>query len=297
MSASPSAGALRQRDALARSQPEAGPWLALLTEVARESGAPQWESAAAGTALRSRQPRPLPLLAGAAVPLDERVVAEWIGRLFALAGNAGPDATSLAEAADRVDARALLAAAINQDGHRLSTHALALAVDPDVLAAIAQLAAVPLLQACRRRLASAVSADWDDGCCPICGAWPALAESRGLQRERRLRCARCGADWAAVAMRCPYCRNGDHQHLGSLISETQGEGRKVDTCDRCRGYVKSVATLRPWAADEVPLADLATVDLDIAALERDFARPEAPAVALDVRLVDPPDGGTRTGGR
>jgi FdhE protein len=169
----------------------------------------------------------------------------------------------------------------------LAAHAAALAADPDALAAVAQLGAGPLLQACRRRLAAAVLADWDEGCCPVCGAWPALAESRGLERARRLRCARCGADWGVVALRCPYCRNGDHQQLGSLVSETQGEGRKVDTCDRCRGYVKSVATLRPWAADEVALADLATVDLDLAALDHDFARPDAPAVALDLRLVDP----------
>ena len=55
----------------------------------------------------------------------------------------------------------------------------------------------------------------------------------------------------------------------------------METCSSCRGYLKSVTTLRAWAGDEVTLADLATVDLDLVALERDFAPPEP-------RRLEPP---------
>jgi FdhE protein len=121
---------------------------------------------------------------------------------------------------------------------------------------------------------------------PVCGGWPTVAESRGLERARRLRCGRCGGDWAYPALRCPFCANDDHERLGSLVPEGQAEARRVETCSVCQGYVKQVATLRAWAGDEVALADLASVDLDLAALEHGFARPETAAWSLAVRVVE-----------
>lgn len=288
VSAAPSPGAQRQLDALARSQPEAGPWLALVAEAVQEIGHPVWDAAAAGVTLADGSAS-APLLTGATVPLDRSLVDGWLRRLLALAGTAGPATGSLGAAArsERLDALALLGAAVNQDAAGIAAGASALDLAEDALAAVAQLGAMPLLHACRRRFGTAVPLDWDEGCCPLCGGWPTLAESRGLERARRLRCARCGGDWGMTAFRCPFCANTDHRRLGTLIPEAGGEARRVETCDRdaCRGYIKSVATLRAWAADEVALADLATVDLDLVAVERDFARPDTPAVDLGLRLL------------
>ena len=287
MNAGASAGARRQLGALAQAQPEAGAWLALVEASLTEGVNPAWGRAAAAVALRAEQPGGAPLLTGAMIPVERDAAAAWVRRLLALAGNASPEAAPLADAAGagRLDAVALLEAAINQDAEAVNGLAAALGVGAVALGAVAQLAAMPLLQACRQRLAGAVAPDWHEGFCPICGAWPALAESRGLERSRRLRCGRCGGDWGMPPLRCPFCGTTDHEQLAALVSESDGEARKVETCARCRGYLKTVATLRPWAGDEVCLADLATVDLDLAALERDYARPAAPALELSVRLV------------
>ncbi|MDP9366239.1 MAG: formate dehydrogenase accessory protein FdhE, partial [Chloroflexota bacterium] len=267
VSAAPSAGALRQMDALIRAQPEAGAWLALIAETIREAADPCWDSAAAEVRLADAT-APAPLLGGATVPLDPAVADGWLRRLLALAGEASPATAPLGDASrnGRLDALGVLNAAINQDAPELSVLAPAFWVDEDALAAIAHLAAMPLLHGCRRRFAAAVAPDWGEGYCPICAGWPTLAESRGLERARRLRCARCGGDWGTIAFRCPFCANTDHRQLGSLVPESGGEARRVETCDRCRGYLKSVATLRAWSADEVALADLATVELDLAAV-------------------------------
>ena len=48
---------------------------------------------------------------------------------------------------------------------------------------------------CWRRWAAAVPEGWVEPFCPICGAWPALAEVRGIERSRYFRCLRCGAGW------------------------------------------------------------------------------------------------------
>jgi len=49
-----------------------------------------------------------------------------------------------------------------------------------------------------------------------------------------------------------------------------------------------VATLGAIAPDAVALEDLATVDLDLAALDRGYARPDRPPVTLSTRLVAAP---------
>ena len=48
---------------------------------------------------------------------------------------------------------------------------------------------------------------WDQGYCPACGSWPALAEY--FFGERLLRCAFCAATWRPPAHRCAYCGAGE----------------------------------------------------------------------------------------
>ena len=124
-------------------------------------------------------------------------------------------------------------------------------------------------------LAAMADPAWDSGCCPVCGAWAVIGEMRGLERARRLRCGRCGGDWAYPAMRCFACGERDHRLLGALVPEGEGESRRAETCERCAGFVKSIATLRGWAGDEIVLADLASLELDVAAIEAGYGRPSA----------------------
>ena len=83
---------------------------------------------------------------------------------------------------------------VNADGDRPDAVAISVNLDPDALSAAAALAVMPLLQALRRRFAPAIDPRWSEGVCPVCGGWPMLAEQRGLERARRLRCGRCGGD-------------------------------------------------------------------------------------------------------
>jgi FdhE protein len=280
-------GARRQMTALLAAQPEAGPWIGVLVAVLEEAADSAWDEIAAATRLRPiRAPR-APLLAGAEVPVDAQVVERWMRRVLTLAGNAGPEAASLRIAAGSptLEPLALLETAVNADGDRLAASAEALTVAPDALAVATGVAALPLLQAQRRRFGGAVDPAWSEGICPICGDWPLLAEQRGLERARRLRCGRCGSDWAQPGIRCPYCDATGHAARSALVSEQDGEARKVETCAACHGYLKSVSTLRPWAGDEVSLADLATVDLDLVALEREFERPAPRTLRPGVRVL------------
>ena len=285
-----SVGARRHLDRLRQAHPEWHAWLDLVAETVDAIADPAWRAVAPH--LAPGRPPATPLLVGATVGVPPCLLDAWLRHLLARAGAtqavADPAATSglTAAAADpHLDAVALLEAAVNQDADALAARAAALDADPDALAAVVHVAATPLLQTCRRHLAAEIPKTWAGGGCPVCAAWPTMAESRGLERARRLRCGRCGADWAFVSFRCPFCFNADHQTLGSLVPEGAGETRKVDTCTLCKGYLKTLTTLTAWAPDEVALADLATVDLDLAALDQGYARPDTLPIDLRLRLV------------
>src|SRR2546421_694409 len=87
------------------------------------------------------------------------------------------------------------------------------------VATAAALMAVPLLQACRAAWRARISEAWLDAACPVCGAWAAVVEARGLERRLRHRCGRCGADWAAEPVRCSFCDMRDHERLTTPVSD------------------------------------------------------------------------------
>ncbi|HEX6938585.1 MAG TPA: formate dehydrogenase accessory protein FdhE [Longimicrobiales bacterium] len=280
-------GARSALAALADLNPEWRPWLRLLEAADDALDDPVWAAAAPEAPVPGRPPD-APLLHEATLPVAARAARRWVRRLMREAGlRAAPDAVSPAPPRSRsLDAGALLEAAVAQDAARIEVLAAAAGVEPPALAAVAQLAVRPLLQASGRRLVGRVPADWAHGYCPVCGAWPALAETRGIERARRLRCARCGGDWAFPVLRCPFCGERDHRKQGALVPDGEEDIRKIDICKSCRGYVKTVTTLLPIAAASVVVEDLAMVELDIAALQRGYARPERPGYAVVVHTGD-----------
>jgi len=148
----------------------------------------------------------------------------------------------------------------------------------------------------------------------VCGAWPALAELVGAEKRRVLRCGRCGTAWSWLVLLCPYCGNDDHRSLGTLAPESErpgafeggsagageaGPGRtrdRVDVCERCHGYLKSVATFHSVPTPQLAAEDAATVHLDLGARERRYTRPGA----VDVEAAGIPrlvrEGRARAGG-
>ncbi len=274
-------------DELERRTPEWGVWLALLREIAPALD-PAREDRSEGV---GGGPSSTPLLDGRALRVDAGEVQRLLRRLAVAASR---DATADTGAATLAGYRpsgaaavSLLGATVRQEPETVATLAADAGVDAEALATVARVAALPTLEACARRLAPHVPAHWPHGYCPICGAWPILAELRGLDRSRRLRCGRCGSDWGIAWLRCPFCGETDHERLGSFAPEAELETRKVETCASCRGYIKTVTTLQPSPLPDLLLIDLETVELDMVAVDRGYARPEEPGAEapLDVRVV------------
>lgn len=226
-----------------------------------------------------------PLLHGTVVRLNARPVRRLVRDLLKAAGEGGEaDASLAALRSVRLDALEFLKAAITQDHDAIEQLAISADVEPGALAVVAHLAAVPLLHACARRLNSSVPDTWMKGYCPICAAWPALGELRGLERNRRLRCGRCASDWMLPVLHCPFCGEVHHDQLGSLLPEGQEQTRRIDVCRSCTGYIKTFSVLRPMSLHALLMEDLGSVELDLAAQERGFARPARRAYPLTMTI-------------
>jgi len=265
-------------------RPESRPWIDLLRAVRDEMTNPAY---AAAVADNPRAAEDAPLIDSAELTVERDVTDRWVRGLLSLAACAGGPAATLALAARArsIDGCAVIEAAITADRARLDAIAAETGADADAMAAVAPLAAMPLLQACGRRWGARAAATWTHGYCPICAAWPAFAEARGLERARRLRCARCGGDWWIEWLCCPYCGTRDHERLGALVPDGLAERRKVETCGACRHYVKSLTTLTPTAPADVAVEDLATVELDVAALTHGYLAADGLGCAIAARVV------------
>jgi FdhE protein len=178
----------------------------------------------------------------------------------------------------------LTAAAMRQNTGEIAAVAATAGLDPHPLISVAHFAALPLLRASGRALQQRALQHWPHGYCPVCAGWPTLAERRGLDRSRWLRCGRCAGEWEIEWLICAYCGERNHERLGSLVNEDAGELHKVETCSSCRGYLKSTACLQALSPLELVLVDLETIELDLVALNRDYRRPAESGFNLEVQL-------------
>lgn len=284
-------------DELAGVDPTAAPLARLQAEALRAAADRAWDQSVPALEPH-RLEDGLPLLHGRTLSIDLERIKALLLRLVALMGQQ-PVAQGLVprEPTDtaailrklirdgRLDPLALIEHSIRQDTERLDFMAAGLGVELELLATIGQVAALPLLQSCGRRAEPLLQGlIWEAGHCPVCAAWPTLAELRGLERKRWLRCGRCGAGWTYYHQRCVFCGADDHRAQGYLAPEAERDSRQAVTCDSCHGYLKTFSTLGAIARTDLGLWDLVSLELDMAALEREYGRPEAPGFPLELTV-------------
>lgn len=264
------------------------PWVKLLDVALQAAESTAWASAVPDLPAPSTAAWPpyAPLLEGAIVRVDGRRTRKLVRELIHVADDARESGVAWSPGlrGRRLDAVALLHAAIVRDHDAVGRIAARAGIEPQALEVIAQLTAMPLLHACAERWREHVPSAWTHGYCPVCGAWPTLAELRGLERSRRLRCGRCATDWPLPVLQCAYCGETNHDQLGTLTPEGESQTRRIEVCHSCKGYLKAFTTLRPMTLRTIAMTDLGSVDLDLIAQERDYARPSqyAHALALSV---------------
>jgi FdhE protein len=200
---------------------------------------------------------------------DVRALVPYFPRLIALVNKAGPEplarfaSAHLQTAADR---ESLLLAYWegNADGDASGTPA------DDFFARV-------LLQPFAESLATRgrIESQSDSATCPFCSHKPAVAALRGEGDggKRWLICSLCSTEWEYGRIICPNCGE-EHKDKLPVYTAEGLEYVRVDACDTCRAYLKSVDLTRNGLA--VPVVDeLATVVLNIWAEEHDYTKLES----------------------
>ncbi|HVO70274.1 MAG TPA: formate dehydrogenase accessory protein FdhE [Aggregatilineaceae bacterium] len=160
-------------------------------------------------------------------------------------------------------------------GHRDEVTALAEAweVDADLLWLLAQYGLTPSLRQWARELAPLANGfEWHQSRCFVCGTQPLFGELQGTEASKHLRCGQCGADWAGRRLQCVFCGNDHLQTFRYMYLETHPNGRRVEACDKCKGYLKVIVTFDPTPPERLLIQDLATIHLDYVAQERGYVR-------------------------
>ena len=112
--------------------------------------------------------------------------------------------------------------------------------------------------------------NWSEGYCPICGKEPKIGEIRGEEEGKRyLFCHQCGFKWYFHRIKCPFCGNEEQHSLAYF--EVEGEERyRVDVCNKCRRYIKTVELPKSSEEPNLDVEDIATLHLDMIAYDEGY---------------------------
>ena len=140
----------------------------------------------------------------------------------------------------------------------------------------ARFIAYVLLQPFAECLASRgdVRRDRAEPACPFCNSRPVVAVLRGEGEggKRSLLCSLCATEWQYRRVLCPRCGEEDKDRLPIFIAR-EFDYIRVDACDSCQTYIKSVDLTKNGHA--VPVVDeIASVALNLWAEEHGYAKLE-----------------------
>jgi hypothetical protein len=236
----------------------------------------------AETAVLSRLADGLPVLRAELAPLPVDVltpVAIDLGSaITAASGFAAARRAADALAGREIDAARLLALVYQRDQNAVRQLASEHGVNVDMLWLLGDLVVAPIAHLQQRAALRESDPEspirealerWDHGYCPACGSWPALAEF--FFGERLLRCAFCACTWRPRTDQCVYCDTRD-ERFATVVPDRNQPGRRIELCKACGGFLKTTDTDTITPFPLVAIEDLATADLDQAALHHGFKR-------------------------
>jgi len=109
--------------------------------------------------------------------------------------------------------------------------------------------------------------------CPACASTPSVATLRRADGRRIMTCGLCGTGWDAKRLACACCGTEDQSLLG-VLRLSDGDARWLETCDQCRGYIKTVDERRIPEGEAVlaVVEESATLHLDLLAEREGYIR-------------------------
>ena len=125
-----------------------------------------------------------------------------------------------------------------------------------------------------------VAHDGPSATCPLCGSKPIVGVLRpeGDGARKSLICMLCAHEWSFRRICCPACGEDREPQL-AFYSAPEIPHVRVDVCDSCHSYLKSVDLTKTGLA--VPVVDeLATMPLDLWARENGYQKLQINVVGI-----------------
>ena len=230
--------------------------------------------------VKSKMSDGFPLVEKSALTLDVPSATRLFKKLCKILGSnkkASPDADKISKAlrGKKIDLLELFKHEDSDHSEYIDTLSKELWVKQETLLFLAKNSIKPVLEAYAEQLKTFVDQEgWLRGYCPICGSEPCISELKnegGTEGARFLVCSSCGYEWRFVRLKCPFCENADHEKLRYFYTEKEGRAYRVDVCEKCKRYIKTVDTNE---VGEVipPLEDIGTLYLDVLAQNEGYTK-------------------------
>lgn len=137
----------------------------------------------------------------------------------------------------------------------------------DIIKTAGGLALAPyLFLACEGILPRIPPNSWYREFCPVCGGKPCFAALISDTGPRTLLCPRCHGEWTYGRIGCPFCKDRESQ---TYYPSEDGRYR-LYACEVCHRYLKTADARERGLELCLPVANLVTVPMDLAAREKGY---------------------------
>jgi len=221
-----------------------------------------------------------PLLMRQSFPFDLKQALGLVPALLDLLAASGGEAANAAKAlreamaSGELDPEKALRGLAAGDDTLFSTWRTRLPGSPRALDFLATTAISPSLNAAAEQLAARLPENLphEHGHCPLCGSLPFISLLRDKEGARFGVCSFCGFEHRVRRIACAYCDEDDQGKL-KLFRVAEYPGVRVDVCETCNMYIKTL-DYRELDQKLLPaLDDMATVALDVLAQQQGYKRP------------------------
>ncbi len=178
---------------------------------------------------------------------------------------------------EELNLEALFKKTAAEDGEYVASLSHRLNLKGEILSFLAENSLRPIFEAYADELKGHVDQEkWWRAYCPICGSRPVMAELIGRERKKFLICSCCGYEWRYMRTKCPFCESGDPKGLKYFLTEKEGRAYRVETCQKCMKYIKTVDT-EELDEEVIPqVEDIGTLYLDVLAKKEGYTREVQP---------------------
>lgn len=118
---------------------------------------------------------------------------------------------------------------------------------------------------------------WQRSECPFCGSRAGIAHIAD-NGKRKLICHFCWTEWEYPRLKCFNCGS---DHTEYALFEVDRHEVRIDYCDVCNNYVKTVSF--EFSEDPFVVWDLKTLTLDDWAAEKGYKKPTPSLIGIDFK--------------